>query len=159
MASRFVFTPQSAAFPSANFPQLTTVNARPVLAFDTATAETCHWAAIAPQGLTAPFTAVVTYMAAVASGGVAFGVAVEAVSDGDATDLDAGDSFDTQNVGTATVPATAGHIDQISITLTTNDSMAAGDYLRLQVQRVVGNAADTAAGDVYCLAVELRDSA
>lgn len=159
MATRFVFTPQSAAFPSTNFPQLTTVNARPVLAFDTATAETCHWMAIAPQGLSSPFSAIVTYIASVASGGVAFGVQVEAVTDGDTTDLDAADSFDTQNVGTATVPGTAGHIDQVSVTLTTNDSMAAGDYLRLALQRVVSNGSDTAAGDVYVLAVELRDSA
>ncbi len=156
--SRLVLTPFSAEFPASNFPQLMTVNARPVLAFDPSTDETCYWTFIAPQGLTGTLIAVITYMMASAvSGAVYFQAALEAVTDGDATDLDATTSFDTANSGNATVPGTAGYIDQISITLTNNDSVAAGDLVRLALNRDADNASDNATGDAYVLAVEFRD--
>ena len=103
-------------------------------------------------------TAIVTYRAASATTGTAlFDAAIEAISDGDATDTDAGSSFATDNTPTApTVPGTAGYIDQLTITLSNNDSIAAGDYCRLRLNR---DNADTAAGDLQVLAVELRDAA
>ncbi len=158
---RAVLTPLSAEFPTSNFPQLLTVNGRPVLAFDATTAETCYWTLVVPAGFTGPFTAVLTYMMASATtGGIAFDVAVEAVTDGDAVDLDATTSFDTTNTGTAAaVPGTAGHIDQVSLTLTNGDSAAAADYLRISVTRATANGTDTATGDLYLLAVALQDAA
>lgn len=161
MATRAVFTPESAHFPSSNFPQLTTSNRRPVLAFDTSTSETCYWTGVAPQGLTGTITVVVTYaMASATSGGVAWDCALEAITSGDATDTDATTSFDTANTGTAaSVPATAGYMSQISITMTNADSIAAADYYRLSLARATANATDTATGDAYVLAVELRDAA
>jgi hypothetical protein len=159
--TRAVFTPYSAEFPASNFPQLLLVNRRPVLAFDASTSETAQWTGIAPQGLTGTLTAVITYMMASATtGGVVFDVSLEAVTDGDSTDLDAGDSFDSANEnGDLSVPGTAGHIDQISITLTNADSIAAADYFRLRIARDVANANDDATGDAYLLCLELRDSA
>ena len=162
MADRtlFVLTPNAAEFPSSNFPQLMLVNRRPVLAFDAATDETCYWTFIAPQGITTPIKAVVTYvMASATSGLVDFEGAVEAVSDGDAVDLDATTSFDTANTITApTVPGTAGYIDQFTITLTNNDSIAAGDYVRFRLVRDANDGTnDTATGDCYVLAAEIRD--
>lgn len=163
MATRFVFTPYAAEFPSSNFPQLLLVNRRPALAFDASTDEACYWTGIAPQGLTGTLTLVVTYMMASAtSGTVGFQAQLEAVSDGDATDLDAGTSFDTaNNSASTTVPGTAGYIDQISITLTNADSLTAGDYFRLSINRDADGSAitDSATGDAYVLAVELRDAA
>jgi hypothetical protein len=161
MATRAVLTPFSAEMPASNFPQLMQVNERPVLAFDASTAETARWTSIAPQALTGSLTAVITYMMASAtSGGVSFDVALEAVTDGDSTDLDAGTSFDSVNNGDAgSVPGTAGFIDQISITLTNADSIAAQDYFRLALTRAVADSSDTATGDCYVLAVELRDAA
>lgn len=163
MATRFIFTPNSAEFPASNFPALDLVNRRPVLAFDAATDETCYWTGIAPQGLTGAFTAVITYMMASATtNAVGFQVAIEAVTDGDATDLDATTSFDSvNNSASTTVPGTAGHIDQISITLTNNDSIAAGDYFRLSLNRDADGSAitDNATGDAYVLSVEFRDAA
>ncbi len=41
--TRTVLTPFSAEFPSSNFPGLTTINARPVLAYDASTQETAYW--------------------------------------------------------------------------------------------------------------------
>lgn len=159
MATRVVFSPYPAEYPATNFPQLLLVNRRPVLAFDAATNETCYWSYIAPQGLTGTLTAIITYMMASAtSGDVDVDVAIEAVSDGDALDLDATTSFATVNsVDNTTVPGTAGYIDQISVTLTNNDSIAAGDYFRLSLTRDA--ASDTGAGDMYVLEVEFRDGA
>jgi hypothetical protein len=163
MATRFVFTPYSAEFPATNFPQLMLVNRRPVLAFDAATDETAYWTGIAPQGLTGTITLVITYMMASAtSNAVGLQAQIEAVTDGDATDLDAGTSFDAvNNSASTTVPGTAGHIDQISITLTNADSLTAADYFRLSINRDADGSAitDSATGDLYLLAAELRDGA
>jgi len=159
MTTLAIFTPESAAFPSSNFPALgQDAQGRMHLAFDASTAESCYWTFVAPQGITTPLTAIVTYRAASATSGTAlFEAAIEAISDGDATDTDAGSSFSSDNTPTAvTVPGTAGYIDQLSITLTNNDSIAAGDYCRLRLNR---DTADTAAGDLQVLAVELRDAA
>lgn len=160
MATRAVFTPLSAEYPASNYPARTLVNRRPVLAYDAATDETAYWTFVAPQGLTGTITVVISYiMASATSGSVYFQAALEAVTDGDATDLDAGTSFDTANSGNGAVPGTAGYLDQISITMTNADSMAAADYARLSVNRDADNAGDTATGDCYVLAVELRDGA
>ena len=94
MATRFVGTPLSAEFPASNYPQLTLSNRRPVLGFDASTSETCYWTTVIPQGWTGTVTAVISYaMASATSGGVAFDVAVEAITSGDATDTDATTSF------------------------------------------------------------------
>ena len=160
MATRFVGTPLAAEFPSSNYPALTLINRRPVLAFDASTDETAYWTGIAPQGLTGTITVVITYMMASAtSGNIYWQAALEAVTDGDSTDLDAGTSFDTANSGNGAVPGTAGYIDQISITMTNADGLAAADYFRLSVNRDADNGSDTATGDAYLLAVELRDAA
>lgn len=161
--TRCTFTPFSAEFPASNFPQLTLSNRRPVLAFDAATDETCYWTGIAPQGLTGTMTAVITYaMASATSGAVGFQIAIEALTAADAIDTDATTSFDTvNNSASTTVPGTAGHIGQISITLTNQDSIAAADYFRLSLNRDADGSAitDSATGDAYVLAVELRDAA
>lgn len=157
----YTLRPGAAEYPSSNYPGLSLVNQRPALAFDDTTAETCYWTFLAPQGLTTPVTVVVTYcMASATSGTVEFEAAFEAVSDGDATDLDATTSFDTVNTGTETVPGTAGYMSQISVTMTNNDSIAAADYVRLSLSRDADDGTnDTATGDCYVLAVEVRDDA
>lgn len=162
MATRAIFTPFATEYPASNYPQLKLdAQRRPVLAFDASTEEACWWTCVAAQGLTGALTVVVSFkMASATSGGVAFGASIEAVTDGDALDLDAAESYDTENVATvASVPGTAGYIDQVSITLSTADSLAAGDYFRLKLARKVANAADTATGDCEVLAVEFRDAA
>lgn len=161
MATRAILTPQSAEFPASAMAPLTAKNQRMALAYDAATAETAYWTLVAPQGMATPLVAVLSYiMDAATTGGVAFEVSVEAVTSGDATDLDAVSSFDTVNTGTqASVPATAGYLQQMSITLTNADAIAAADYVRISVTRAVANAADTATGDCLLLAVELRDAA
>ena len=107
MATRYVGVPESAHFPSSNFPQLTQINQRPVLAYDAATDESAYWTDIAPQGLTGTLTLIITYcMASATSGTVGLQAQIEAVSDGDTVDLDSATSFDTvNNSASTTVPA------------------------------------------------------
>ena len=161
MATRAVLLPEAAHYPATNFPALLLSNRRPVLAFDASTSETAYWTFVAPQGITGAWTAVISYaMASATTGGVAFDVALEAISSGDALDTDATTSFDSVNTGTdAAVPGTAGYMEQISITLTNADSIAAADLVRVSVARAVANGADTATGDCYVLSVEIRDAA
>lgn len=160
MATRFIFTPLAAEFPSSNFPALAMSNRRPVLAFDASTDETCYWTGVAPQGITGTVTVVVSYaMASATTGSVYFQAALEAITAADAVDTDATTSFDTANSGNGTVPGTAGYVQQISITMTNADSIAAADYFRLSLSRDADNGSDTATGDAYVLAVELRDAA
>lgn len=163
MATRFVFTPYAAEFPASNAPELGITNRRPTLAFDASTDETCYWTGIAPQGLTGTITVVITYMMASAtSSAVGFQAQIEAITDGDSTDLDATTSFDSvNNSASTTVPGTAGYIDQISITMTNADSLAAADLFRLSLNRDADGSAitDNATGDAYVLAVEFRDAA
>lgn len=164
MTTRFFLTPESAQFPSANFPQLINIHSTEkilALAFDATTGETCQWRCVAPQGMTGTWTAVISYvMASAVTGGVAFNVSVQAVSSGDALDLDTSTGFDSVNGGNdAAVPGTAGYMEQISITLTNMDSVAAADWLTFRLARDVAHANDTATGDCYVLGVEIRDGA
>jgi hypothetical protein len=156
----FVGVPYSAEFPASNFPQLLLVNRRPALAFDASTDETTYWTFVAPQGLSGTMTLVIYYiMASANSGTVGFQAQIEAVTPLDAVDLDATTVFDTvNNSASTTVPGTAGYMDDILITLTNQDSIAAGDYVRLSLNRDADGSAitDTATGDAYVLAVELR---
>lgn len=160
--TRCVFGPLSAEFPATNFPQLTLSNRRPVLAFDASTDETCYWTFVAPQGLSGALSAIIFYaMASATSGTVGLQVQLEAITHGDATDTDATTSFDSvNNSASTTVPGTAGYVDLIAITLTNADSIAAEDYVRLSLNRDADGSAitDSATGDAYILAVELREA-
>lgn len=165
MATRFVFRPFDAEFKTSTFPDLAQTSdasgARPYLGFDASADEAAYFTAVAPANWTnTAVTAVVTYaMASATSGAVVFDVAVEAISDGDTVDTDAAESLDTANVSSAaTVPGTAGYIDQVSITLATHDSSAAGDLLRFRVRRLGSSGSDTATGDANVYAVEIRDA-
>lgn len=163
MSTRAIFIPISAELPASAYPELKRDGQdRFSLAFDAATDENVYWTGIAPQGFTGAVTVVVTYrMASAVSGDVRFQAALEAISDGDALDTDSASSFDTDNSAGATVPGTAGYIDQVSVTMTNADSIAAGDLFRLRLRRDADGTSgtDDATGDCEVLAVELRDAA
>ncbi len=96
-------------------------------------------------------------MASATSGNVKLECAIAAVSDGDAQDVDA-NAFATTNSSAATaVPGTVGHMDEISITLTNDDGLAAGDFIIVLINRDpedTGN--DTATGDLELIAASLE---
>jgi hypothetical protein len=153
---------KDAEFPfTANAAFLVDAQYRPYIAFDAATDENCYWTFPMPQGVSGTLTLYLQYrMASATSGNVIMAAAVEAVTDGDATDLDAGSSFDTVNTSSAeAVPGTAGYKGEMSITLTNADSYAAGDYVRIKLSRDADNGSDTATGDLHLLIAELRDAA
>lgn len=82
---------------------------------------------------------------------------IAAISDGDA-DVTA-KVFAAVNTATVTVPDAAGTEDVASITLTNNDSMAAGDRIMLLLYRDADAGGDTAAGDCIVTGVELQFTA
>ena len=160
MATRAILTPLSAEFPSSNYPALTVVNTRPVLAYAASTDETAYWTIVAPQGLTGTITCVLSLIGnAAGTNSTYWEVAVEAVTSADATDLDSSTSFGTVNTGNVAMPSTQGHLVQLTVTLTNNDSIAAADYVRISIARDANNGSDNFAADAYLLAAEIRDGA
>lgn len=162
MATRHEFKPHAVEGPSTGFAPFDKINGRPVLIFDAASDESAYWTAKAAQGFTGAVTVIVGYMMASATtGSVRFQGQIEAVTSGDVLDLDATTSFDTANSAGDTVPGTAGNYKEVSITMTNADSIAAGDYFRLSINRDADGTSgtDDAAGDCYVLLVELRDAA
>lgn len=149
----------SFALPGSNAPAVDVIQNRPFLAFDDTTVETAHTKAVAMPGQYGGETlkASVGYMMASAtSGKVDFEVSVEAVTDGDAVDLDSASSFDTANAVNATVPATAGYLDVLTVTLTNKDNVAAGDMVRFKLKRDADDGTDdTATGDARVLWMEI----
>lgn len=157
--TRAVLSPLSAEFPTSNFPALTVINARPALAYDAATQETAYWTIVAPQGLSGALSCVLTLIGnAAGTNSTYWEVAVEAVTSADAVDFDSATSFDTVNTGNVAMPATQGHMVQLSITLTNADSIAAGDYVRVSIARDADNGSDNFAADAYLLAAEIREA-
>ena len=125
------------------------------LAFDASTEEQVCWAFRMPADYaSAPVLRVQYKMASATTGGVAFEGRIAAVSDGDAQDVDA-KGFAAANVGTATVPGTAGHLDEVAVTMTNADSVAAGDFVVVYLNRDPAHASDTATGDAEVVAVAL----
>jgi hypothetical protein len=89
------------------------------------------------------------------SGDVRWGVAFERMN----TDLDS-DSFDTVAEGNGTANGTSGIPTVTEITITTIDSIAAGDAFRLKVYREASDTTnDTMSGDAQLIAVEVRSAA
>ena len=67
-------------------------------------------------------------------------------------------SADSYNNSAITVAGTGGYTKQGSITLTSNDSMSANDYVQLELRRNGGDASDTATGDMELLDAKLEYS-
>lgn len=144
---------------SSSAPGFDVVQDRPFLAFDDGAVESACTKAVAMPGQYGGGTlkASIGYtMASATSGKVDLELSVEAVTDGDATDLDAGASFDLPNGASATVPATAGFLAVLTVTLTNQDDVAAWDMFRIKLERDADDATDdTAPGDARVLWVEI----
>ena len=165
MANNFEinFDPDCMIPPSSNSPDRGVAQNRTYLAFnaEAATNENCYTPAFRmPTAYTGSGTlkaAIGYFMASATSGDLKWDIAVEAVTDADAVDLDSASSFDTENTVTVTVPATQGHLDVATITLTNKDSVAAGDMVRLNIICDSVDAATTTTGDANLLYVTLYE--
>lgn len=128
------------------------------LLFDASQTESALWQFRMPQNYaSSPVLKIQYAMASATADKIDMEADMMAVSDGDSQDIDSA-SFDAINEvsGGTTVPATAGHIDEISIPLTNNDSLAAGDLVALRLHRDHDDGDDTATGDAEILAVSLE---
>ena len=126
--------------------------------FDATTDEHIVCSFIMPQDyVSAPVLKVQFKMTSATSGNVIWVCQVMAVTPGDATDVDA-ETFAAANSVTEAVPATAGYLDEASITLTNADSVAAGDRVTLLLFRDADNVSDNAAGDAEFVGADLRYS-
>lgn len=158
MATGTIILPIGGAYlDSTNPPGIGIVQSREKLLFDDTTPEICRWVLRMPQDYaSAPVGKIQYAMASATANKIEFEMSVMAVTDGDSQDLDA-DSFDTVNSGSATVPGTAGYLDEISIALSNADSLAAGDWVCFKLARDADDGTnDTATGDgeVWAVSVE-----
>jgi hypothetical protein len=143
--------------PSTAFATLDTRSSIPCLDFDDATDESAVFMGIIPEGasLGSGLKIRLHWMATTAtSGNVVWDVSLERMT----TDLDS-DSFDTIASGTAAANGTSGILTVTEITLTTIDSVTAGDGFRLKVTRDANNASDTMTGDAELVVCEVRSAA
>ena len=153
-----VFTPLSNQPPATNFATLDTRNSIAVLDFDDgATNESAIFNGIIPEAasLGSGLKVRIIWTATTAtSGATEWGVQFEKLS----TDIDS-DSFDTAATQATTTNATSGVPNTTEITITTIDSLAAGDGFRLKVYRDSSDTTnDTMTGDAELIAVEVRSA-
>jgi hypothetical protein len=152
-----VFTATDNQPPASAFATLDTRNSIAVLDFDDATDESAVFVSIIPEAasLGSGLKIRLHWMATTAtSGDVVWDVSLERMT----TDLDS-DSFDTIASGTAAANGTSGILTVTEITLTTIDSVTAGDGYRLKVTRDANNASDTMTGDAELVVCEVRSAA
>ena len=151
------FTPRENQPPATNFATLDTRNSIAVLDFEDTTDESAIFVSVCPQGadLSSGLSITLIWTASTAtSGACVWDASLERMT----TDIDT-DSFDTAASITATTNATSGVPNYSTITLTTIDSLAAGDGFRLKINRDANNGSDTMTGDAELIAVEVRSAA
>jgi hypothetical protein len=139
------------------FATLDTRNSIAVLDFDDATDESAVFMGIIPEAasLGSGLKIRLHWMATTAtSGNVVWDVSLERMT----TDLDS-DDFGAIASGTAAANGTSGILTVTEITLTTIDSVTAGDGYRLKVTRDANNASDTMTGDAEFVVCEVRSAA
>lgn len=166
MANNFELQLSPDAFipPSSAHADRGVIQNRSYMAFDASTVEAMYSIAFQmPAAYTGSGTLKADILVAAASatsGKFDFEVSVEAITAADAVDTDSASSFDTANAGNFTVEATAGYISKLTITLTNKDSVAAGDMVRIKLERDADDATDdTASGDARVYAVVIREEA
>lgn len=143
--------------PATNFATLDTRNSIAILDFDDTTDEQAIFLGIIPEAavLTSGLSIRLIWTATTAtSGACVWDAALERMT----TDIDT-DSFDTAASVTTTTNATSGVPNYSTITLTTIDSVVAGDGFRLRINRDANNGSDTMTGDAELIAVEVRSAA
>lgn len=94
-------------------------------------------------------------MTSATSGDIVWGAEIMAITPGDAIDVGS-DGYDTANTATETIPGTAGYLDTATITLTNDDGIAAGDFVKFRVSRQ-DVTADSATGDAEVISIVVRE--
>jgi len=150
-----VFTPLDNQPPATDFATLDTRNSVALLDFDDSTAEGAVFVGVIPEGavLTSGIIVRLSWAATTATAGdCRWLVDIEKTT---GHDIDA-DGYDTAVAGTTTTSGTSGLVNTTAITITTIDSVTAGDAFRVRVRRDAANAGDTMTDDAELIAVEVR---
>jgi hypothetical protein len=156
--------PSSAILRSSAFPQLVQANGTNIpvrgLAFDASTEEACFFPFIATSYGSGNVTVNVYWYADTASSGdVIWGSALAAITaNTDSQDIET-DSLATASTSTDTHLGTTGQrLHHIAVTISNLDSLAAGDYVALQVYRDADAGGDTMTGDAILVALTVTYS-
>ena len=152
-----VFTVRDNQPPSTAFATLDTRNSVAVLDFDATTDESAIFLGIIPEAASLGSglkIRIVWTATSATSGACVWDASLERMN----TDIDS-DSFDTIASVTTTTNGTSGVPNYSEITLTTIDSVTAGDGFRLKINRDANNGSDTMTGDAELIAVEVRSAA
>jgi hypothetical protein len=153
-----VFTPLDAQPPATNFATLDTRVDIAVLEFDAGTEESTTFVGVMPEGasLGSGLKVRLHWMSLdQTSNSVVWGVQFQELID----DVDTA-AYDTEQTGTtATSGSGAGTVNVTEITITTIDSVSAGDAFRLKVARKAADGSDTMSNDAQLIAVEVRSAA
>ena len=151
-----VFTPNQNQPPATDFATLDTRNSILVLDFDDSDDESAIFVGVIPEAasLGSGLKIRLHWAAIETSGDCVWDVSLERMN----TDLDT-DSFDTIASATAATNGTSGVLTVTEITLTTIDSVTAGDGYRLKVTRNGTNVSDTMSDDAELVLVEVRSAA
>jgi len=129
------------------------------LRFDDSTTEEAVWAFRMPNDYNDNLVAKIGYSADNdTSDSWDVEVKIAAVSYGDSTAIMTVDNFDTLNevTGGTTTPAVAEYPQEISLTLTNDDSVVAGDLVIVHIQRDHDDADDTLSNDIKVFAFQLE---
>ena len=153
-----VFTPLDNQPPAANYATINTRNSIMVLEFDAATDESAVFVGVMPEAasLGSGLKIRINWMATSATSGTCrWGVQIERMN----TDEDS-DSFDTAATAGSTTNGTSGIITTTEITITTIDSVTAGDPFRIKVYRDADGTSgtDDMTGDAQLVSVEVRSA-
>ena len=154
-----VFTPIQYQPPATFFATPDTRTSIAVLDFDDSTGEDAIFVGIIPEGanLGSGLKIRIKWTATSAtSGNCIWTTAIMALNA--TTDIDA-DSFDSTATVTTAAPGTSGFTATSEITITTIDSLAAGESYRIKISRNAGSVSDTMTGDAEVHAVEVRSAA
>lgn len=137
-----------------NPPSIAFEGARPYLLFDGTTDELVTWTFRMPQDYASGLTIKAQYsMVSATANNVAIRTEVMAIADGEDVDTDNFSAVEAS--ADATVPATAGLMDEISDAMAT-PTVAAGDYIALRFGRENGTSGTNATGDMEVWAVSLE---
>lgn len=143
------------SFDATNPPALLQENNQWALIFDDTTDEICYWSFRMPQDYaSAPVLKCRYKMDSATTAEVIIRGAIRATADGEDP---ASSGFDTDNTSSAiTVPGTAELEDEISLALTSADSIAAGESCAVRFARDANNAGDDASGDMKVVGLSLE---
>jgi len=127
------------------------------LLFNADADESCSWGGILDDDYSGTLYCDIYWsMASATADEVVWDVLLWAVTPSDAAEINT-ESYDTANSSTATVPGTAGYMIKTTITLSNDDSIAAGDMFRIKINRDADNVADDALADAEIYFIVVRN--